>query len=142
MTSSVPEGFTTDAGDNPFAELVGPIYRRPEAGGLSLLFLATDRHRNPRGVIHGGMLMTLMDNMLGRTISHVIGDLRKATLSLSCDFLSPAFPGQWIAGKGVVTKRTRSLVFAHGTLSIDDTPVLAGTGIWKLLSQPSAGNKN
>ncbi len=47
------------------------------------------------------MLVTFMDNLLAHTIVHVIGDVRKATMSLSCDFVGPAYPGQRMEGWGV-----------------------------------------
>ena len=102
---------------------------------FGFIFQAEDKHRNPRGVVHGGMLMTFMDNLLAHTIVHVIGDVKKATMSLSCDFVGPAFPGQRMEGWGEVTRATRSVVFAHGIITADGVTVVSGSGVWKLLGQ-------
>jgi acyl-coenzyme A thioesterase PaaI-like protein len=83
MTGNIPEGFEPEPEDNAFAALVGPIFQRKDGDGVSFLFQAEEKHKNPRGVIHGGMLMTFMDNLLAHTIVHVIGDVRKATMSMS-----------------------------------------------------------
>ncbi len=133
MSADIPEGYRPEPENNAFAALVGPIYRKTEDGGVWFLFDAEDKHRNPRGVVHGGMLMTFMDNLLARTIVHAIGDVGKATMSLSCDFVGPARPGQRIEGRGEVTRVTRSVVFARGSIAADGATVVTGSGVWKLL---------
>ena len=135
MNRNIPKGFEPEPGDNAFATLVGPIFQKIEGDGVRFVFQAEDKHRNPRGVVHGGMLMTFMDNLLAHTIVHVIGDVKKATMSLSCDFTGPAFPGQRMEGWGEVTRATRSVVFAQGIITADGATVVVGSGVWKLFGQ-------
>lgn len=131
----IPEGYEPEPGDNAFAALVGPIFQRNDGESIRFLFKAEEKHRNPRGVVHGGMLMTFMDNLLAHTIVHTLGDVRKATLSLSCDFIGPAYPGQRMEGWGEVTRATRSVVFVQGTITAGGTTVVTGSGVWKLLGR-------
>ena len=133
MSVDIPDGYEPEPGDNAFATLVGPIFQKTEERGVRFLFNAEEKHRNPRGVVHGGMLVTFMDNLLAHTIVHVIGDVRKATMSLSCDFVGPAYPGQRMEGLGEVTRVTRSVVFARGSITADGATVVTGSGVWKLL---------
>ena len=137
MTRStiIPEGYQPEPGDNIFAALVGPIYQKTEGESVKFLFQAEEKHRNPRGVVHGGMLMTFMDNLLAHTIVHVIGDVKKATMNLSCDFVGPAYPGQRMEGWGKVTRDTRTVVFAQGSITADGETVVPGSGVWKLLGR-------
>src|SRR3546814_17596691 len=51
--------------DDGFLGHVGPIWARVDEEGVTLAFQATQKHANLRGVVHGGMLMTLADRPLG-----------------------------------------------------------------------------
>ena len=135
MCADIPDGYEPEPGDNAFATLVGPIFQKQDGDGVRFLFHAEEKHKNPRGVIHGGMLMTFMDNLLAHTIVHVIGNARKATMSMSCDFIGPSYPGQRMEGWGEVTRATRSVVFAQGSITADGKTVMTGSGIWKLLGR-------
>lgn len=142
MSADVPDGYEPEPEDNAFLALVGPVFRKTDGDRARFLFDAQDKHRNPRGVVHGGMLMTFMDNLLAHVITRAVGGARKATMSLSCDFVAPARPGQRIEGVGEVTRVTRSMVFARGAITADGATVATGAGVWKLLGdarpEPSA----
>jgi len=133
MSADVPDGYEPEPEDNAFIALVGPVFRKTDGDRARFLFDAQEKHRNPRGVVHGGMLMTFMDNLLAHVVARAVGDARKATMSLSCDFVAPARPGQRIEGAGEVTRVTRSMVFARGAITADGATVATGSGIWKLL---------
>ena len=140
MTNKIPEGFVEVVMDNPFLDLVGPIYSNAEEGRIEIGLVTDDRHKNPGGVVHGGLLMTLMDNLMGATVFEVIKPRYAATVSLNCDFLSVTNPGEWISGTGQVTRHTRSMVFVRGELRADDRPVLSASGIFKIVDKPSSRN--
>lgn len=133
MSADVPDGYEPEPEDNAFVTLVGPVFRKTDGDRARFLFDAQEKHRNPRGVVHGGMLMTFMDNLLAHVVTRAVGDARKATMSLSCDFVAPARPGQRIEGAGEVTRVTRSMVFARGAITADGATVATGSGVWKLL---------
>lgn len=133
MSADVPDGYEPEPEDNAFVALVGPVFRKTDGDRARFLFDAQEKHRNPRGVVHGGMLMTFMDNLLAHVVTRAVGDARKATMSLSCDFVAPARPGQRIEGAGEVTRVTRSMVFARGAITADGATVATGSGVWKLL---------
>ena len=135
MNTDISEGYDSEPGDNSFSSLVGPIFQKAVDGGVRFMFQAEEKHRNTRGVVHGGMLMTFMDNLLAHTIVHTLGDVRKATMSLSCEFIGPAHPDQRVEGRGEVTRATRSLVFAEGILTAGGSTIATGSGVWKLLGK-------
>lgn len=113
---------------------VGPVWYRAEPEGCTIVADMKPHHLNGGGTVHGGMLMTLADTLLGRTISVVLGDGKAATVSLNCDFLAAARSGERIIGRGRITRRTRTIVFLAGELyGADERPLLAATGIWKVL---------
>ncbi len=126
------EGWTLHD-ERGFLGLVGPVWERRGHDGPDLAFQASEKHENLRGVVQGGMLMTLADRMLG-AISRAHNENRpQATVHLDVDFLAPVRIGDVVVGRGQVRRNTRTLMFVGGTLSVGDTTVLEAHGIWKKL---------
>jgi acyl-coenzyme A thioesterase PaaI-like protein len=134
MTRTIPEGFrpVTNAGN--FSSMIGPTHQKKEDDGtLTFGLLVEEKHLNSRMVVHGGMLMSFMDQLLGRTVHNQIGVRPTATVQLDNQFLAGVREGDWVVGKGTVERATRSLVFVTGRLSVGDRPVLISSGVWKIL---------
>lgn len=126
----MPPGFepcTMDDGD--FGKSQGQLYWSEDARRFA--FRVENRHRNENGMIHGGMLMTLADQVLGLTVVRALGNNPAATVSLNCDFIDGALPGDLIEGEAVVTRITRSLVFVQGSLQCGERRLLSASGLWK-----------
>lgn len=76
QVAAIPENFVVcPTPDGQFAEMVGPLYLQRDASGTSYGFRVEARHSNVRGNIHGGMLMTLADQILGLTVVETVGHL-------------------------------------------------------------------
>lgn len=117
--------------DGPFTEPLGPLFIRDDGSGFA--FRATERHCNARGVVHGGMLLTFADQVLGLTVQRAVGSVDVATVSLNCDLVAGAVPGDLIEGEAEVTRISRSIVFVRGTLRCDGRVLLNASGLWKRL---------
>jgi uncharacterized protein (TIGR00369 family) len=130
-TKPVPAGYTAVFGETGFNKHVGPIWRAPD--GAEFLFDVRDVHLNGGGALHGGMAMALADVVLGRTVRDALNDGRALTISLNCDFVGPAKLGDRVRGTATITRRTRSIVFITGELTVEGKPILTATGIWKIL---------
>ena len=78
---------------------------------------------NPEtGVIHGGVITTLLDNGGGAAVMTALDELRAvATLDLRIDYMKPATPGRDILGHCHCHKVTRNVAFVRGT-AYHDTP--------------------
>jgi uncharacterized protein (TIGR00369 family) len=78
---------------------------------------------NPEtGVIHGGVITTLLDNGGGAAVMTALEELRAvATLDLRIDYMKPATPGRDILGHCHCHKVTRNVAFVRGT-AYHDTP--------------------
>ncbi len=118
-----------------FAQLVGPLFVRDTERGPRFAFRAEAKHANPRDVLHGGMLMTFADHVLGLTVQHVTGSMALATVNLNCDFVAAVRPGDFIEGEAKVTRQTKSLVFITGRLFRGDSVVMTASGLWARLSR-------
>lgn len=122
----VPEGFVS---------LLGPIWRQAEGEALRFAIVAGRSHLNSAGTIHGGFLITFADQALGWLVRNEIKETPRATVQLDIHFLHPARPGDLVEASGRVVRRTRSMVFMRGGLSVGSQAVLAAHGIWKLRSR-------
>jgi len=78
---------------------------------------------NPEtGVIHGGVITTLLDNGGGAAVMTALDELRAvATLDLRIDYMKPATPGRDIVGYCHCHKVTRHIAFVRGT-AFHETP--------------------
>jgi acyl-coenzyme A thioesterase PaaI-like protein len=77
--------------------------------------------------------MALADIVMGRTVRDALDGAKALTISLSCDIVSGSKLGDRIVGRATITRRTRSIVFIAGELSVAGKPIMTATGIWKIL---------
>ena len=100
-TSAIPDGFAImRMPANPFIDGIGPLYGRLEDDRFVMGIRVEQRHCNPGGTCHGGMIMTLSD-MLLLMGSNIEGRVNRyfTTVNVTCDFIAPAPMGAWIEGR-------------------------------------------
>jgi uncharacterized protein (TIGR00369 family) len=136
----IPAGFRALPMGGDFIGVNGPLYLKHErpADGPPLVqmgFRVEQRHCNPMGNCHGGMLASFADMLLPLSVhrkSAEVGHKFLPTISLQIDYLSPAPLGAWVQGEAEVLRVTRTLVFAQGLVSADGVPALRVSGIFKI----------
>lgn len=128
-----PAGFVSWAGINAFSDVVGPVYTRLDEERVFFGFFAEARHANPRGVVHGGMLMTLADQTLGRMVWIENEERPCTTISFNSNFLSGGRVGEWIECTGEITRSTRAFTFMRGRVYCGERTILSASGVWKKL---------
>ncbi|MBL4869191.1 MAG: PaaI family thioesterase [Pseudomonadales bacterium] len=84
---------------------------------------------NPEtGVIHGGVIITLMDSATGRAVLCSIPEIEAiATLDLRVDYMKPAIIGKTIYASAECYKLTSSIAFVRGVAYQDDENDLVAT---------------
>ena len=139
-----PEGFLRidfDRGrpDPTFNSHVGNLYaKRGEKGTRDEFVLGFRVHRhmcNPAGGLHGGMMMTVAD-LIGTMGGGTLVGLRKflPTVSMTFDFVAPAKVGDWVEGRAVVVRQTRSLLFTNLYLTVGEEKILRASQVAKIPS--------
>ena len=78
----------------PVAKLIGLELLEADEGRALFRLRAEDRHKNPMGTIHGGVLCDLADAAMGCAFATTIAPGQTyTTLELSINFLKPFWTG-------------------------------------------------
>jgi uncharacterized protein (TIGR00369 family) len=134
-STGIPEGYKHYQGVSPAEDNIGPFYYRKLGDELTLGMQAGEKHANGHGAVHGGVLLAYAD--YAATMFALSGVKETCvTISLNSDFLAAAHIGDWIEGTGTVTRRTGSLTFLRGELSVAGSPVLSFQSVLRRLKKP------
>ena len=103
---------------SPFMELIGGRMEEMGEGYMRVSLVLEPRHTNPHGVMHGGVITTLMDEVLGGAIASVRGmevmrAAPHATIEMNASFLAAARPGEEIVVEGRVLRLGRTVAFGE-----------------------------
>lgn len=132
FTDIKAQGWSEQPGVGPFVDLIGPLWFRTIEDVKEYGMLIEARHLNSNGIVHGGMLMSVIDQV----ISHVIFDqgdtTPMATIDMSTNFIDAVREGDWLSARAQVQRRTRSLVFVTGQLCVGEKVCLSAQAIMKL----------
>jgi uncharacterized protein (TIGR00369 family) len=91
------------------AELIGLELVRMEGGESEMTMVAEERHSNPMGTIHGGILCDLADAAMGTAWFSTLAEGETfTTLELKINFLRPFWTGKLVA-RGRVLSRGRTV---------------------------------
>lgn len=90
------------------------------------------------GVLHGGVVTTLLDSTAGAAVLSLLGSpMPIATLDLRIDYLRPSTPRKALRAKVECFKMTHHVAFTRGIAYNDDEsdPVASVTGTFMLRTQ-------
>ena len=92
-----------DVPQPPVARLIGFRVTAVEPGRATFVLEADERHTNPMGTLHGGVLCDLADAAMGAAYASVLGEGESfTTLELKINFLKPVWTGTLEAEATVV----------------------------------------
>lgn len=126
------DGFELYDPDDPFEMRTGPFLWQHGANGHRFALRAETQHCNRQGIVHGGLMMTMVDLALAATAKEVIED-RFVTISLNSEFVAAGQKGDIIEATGELIRRTRSLAFVRGQVFTGDRVLLTASGVFKKL---------
>lgn len=140
QTGLLSQGWKQVKSAGAFMDLVGPLWARREREGEGegvgaawrYGLLLTPRHLNPAGVVHGGLLETLMDHALSAIAWEAAGRVPCVSVQLDSHFLSAARAGEFIEASGLVVHRSQSMVFLRGGLCVAERQVMAAQALMKI----------
>lgn len=124
--------------DDGFINLIGPLWHRTIGASPEYAIVGQDKHRNRRGVVQGGLLMTLADRTCGMTARYVSGAESLATVQMDTHFIDAAQIGEIMISRPRAVRTTRSLIFMNTDITVDDRCVATMIGVFKIVRRPDA----
>ena len=94
-----------------------------------------ERHLNPNGVVHGGVVFTLVDTAMGRATIFVLDEGSYcASIEVSVRFLR-AVPEGRMTARVTVLQAGRRIVQQEGRVTVDgeDRPIVSASGSFAVL---------
>lgn len=133
-TDFPPEpGWEIYENTSPFSAPFGRMYHKFEADGTcKRAFRAKVEHTNGLGIVHGGMLASFMDALLGTAALRACRT-RALTTRLTTEYLSIARPGNWIEGCSRVTNLTASEVYVEGAACVGARQLIKAQGVFRIM---------
>lgn len=107
--------------DNSFGLRI-QFYSEPD-GSVQASYVPTDQYQGYPGVLHGGIVTALLDELIGRTA--IANDLWCMTAKIQVRFHNPVPIGVPIFMRGKVSRQTRRLLEGHAEMRSEDGTLLA-----------------
>jgi acyl-coenzyme A thioesterase PaaI-like protein len=120
-----------------FLSLVGPLWQRIVDGAHEYAIRTEDKHHNRRGLVQGGLVMTLADRSSGMMARVVADRPTLATIQMDTLFIDSARIGELLVSRPRVIRATRSLIFTTTEVTADDRTVASASGVFKILKNDS-----
>jgi uncharacterized protein (TIGR00369 family) len=131
--TSVPEGYEPLAQTSPFNQQLGTHYARTDSAGRRWRGIRiVETHCNNMGVVHGGLYMSLADNLLGNAIARRT-ESATLTIRMTADFLSTARVGDWLEGYAEVEAVTDGIAYATAGLYVAERLVFTASAVFKIM---------
>lgn len=120
----------------PVAELVGFRLESFEGGVARVVMEAAEKHHNPMGIVHGGILCDLADGAMGVAFAASLEEGESfTTLQLQSQFLRPVREGRLVAEARVVHRGRQVGVVDCGIADADGRPVARVTSTCLVLRE-------
>src|ERR1700722_397182 len=114
-----------------FLNLAGPLWERIVNGEYEYAIVAQDKHHNRRGLVQGGLLMTLADRSCGMIARYVSGRPTLATVQMDTHFVDSGKIGEILISKPRVVRATRSLIFLTTEVTANERCIAMASGVFK-----------
>ena len=109
----------------PIAELIGFMLTEIEFGRAVIEFEATERHANPMGTLHGGILCDIADAAMGMAYASTLDEGETfTTLELKINFLKPVWNAR-LKAVGHVVRRGNTVGLVECDVTDDKKQLIA-----------------
>lgn len=111
-----------------FTGLFGPVFTRQ----CDCFLYADERHLNPEGFVHGGLLSAFADYVFYVSAKARLPEgTVSPTIDLQIQYMGVGKAGDTLLGKAEVLRETRDLLFMRGDIYAGDTLIVAASGVYK-----------
>ncbi len=113
-------------------------------GKVWVTIIPTEAMCNPQGVVQGGILAGMLDDVMGATLDRLEPGRVWATASMTTHFLNPVKPGETLLGQASVVHQGRRVFFLEAWLYKEDGSEVArasATCLWQGRSARGAADE-
>ncbi len=122
--------MTDERRRSPFSAHIGVELEELREGYARISLVLEPHHTNPNGVMHGGVITTMMDSAMGAALSSLrgpeAGRSPHATVEMNASFLAGARPGDKIVVEGRVLRMGKSIAFGEAEARRGDELIAKG----------------
>ncbi|WP_103174851.1 PaaI family thioesterase [Paracoccus sp. SY] len=116
-----------DVKDGTFIDHMGSVFAR----GLGELGILTQPcHQNLSGIVHGGVLMTAFDRVMGMLPRNLRPGEQFPTTTMTIEFLRPVKVGEFIHLTASITKAGPRALFVRGMARVGDRDIGAASAVF------------
>lgn len=130
---AIPEGSVHVKARSAFGQQLGFVHyfnERLEKQQLYYLGLQLqEKHGGAPGRGHGGVTMTVLDEVMGRAASRCLGKLC-FTASMTTHFCAGSKVGDFLLATAKIDRRGKNLVFVSAELHANEKLIATATGTW------------
>ncbi|MBC7816965.1 MAG: PaaI family thioesterase [Planctomycetaceae bacterium] len=137
-----PQTSTADSTERgPFLERLGIELVSAKEGKTTFRLTIAERHLRTHGILHGGVVATLLDTAMGRAVSTLCRDDQSCvTVQLNVNFIRPAWSGETLTITGEVQHSGRQTAVARGEIRTEAGMLVAtGSGTFMFVARPVEG---
>lgn len=136
---AIPDGSVQVKAHSNFGKQVGYIHLVNEAEEIKEIYYLglqlENKHGGAPGRGHGGVTMTMLDEVMGRAASRSMGMLC-VTASMTTNFCNGTKIGEFLLATATVSRCGKNLVFVDAQLHCGDTLIATATGTWANSGHP------
>ncbi|HWV63063.1 MAG TPA: PaaI family thioesterase [Oxalicibacterium sp.] len=127
----------------PFLQELGIEVVESNAGTAQVQLTLQERHLNSWRVAHGGVVMTMLDNVMSLAGRSLDPEIRSGvTIEMKTSFMQPGgIEGSRLVAKGKVLHASSSIYFCEGELLNGDKLVAKATGTFKFIRRNDVAKK-
>lgn len=120
--------------DHGFLELINAPGPEAADGEARLELDVDERHLNPAGAVHGGLLATLVDTTMGAAVRSAVEEEAPATSQLTVTYLRPGKLGR-LQVTARVSKRGESLTMCEADVEQDGRTLVHALATFALVGR-------
>jgi acyl-coenzyme A thioesterase PaaI-like protein len=136
---AIPAGFQAHFRKSPATDPWEPLYTRRSDRAIDLFVEVRAAHCNARGILHGGVLAALFDNVMGLSLHAVLGKNQTniVTINLGLDYIGSAKIGDSLLILPRVLRAGGSIGFCDAFASCDDRPIARANATFRVRGSES-----
>jgi uncharacterized protein (TIGR00369 family) len=113
---------------------LGPLWScRTQAGGWRYGVRMDERHLNPAGIVHGGVLVSVLDHAISAVAWQLSDRVACVTLQLDSHFMAAVHKDAFAVVDVDLVSRSKSMLFMRAQLSVDGQVAVSAQAVMKQL---------